>query len=140
MRKSVNTIRDEAVPFIKGIKNLDIFIEEGNDHWNFHDSEIRQIRWNDKRRTLDVTVEPIGYAVMLSGDGPDKQALIDFYFKGVVSVDLDWNDYGYIFELDLTVENGFLTCYFDSYCMKVVAERLSIGKPRFVNNEVASKK
>ena len=32
MRKSVNTIRDEAVPFVKGIKNLDVFIEDENDN------------------------------------------------------------------------------------------------------------
>lgn len=131
MRKSVNTIKDKAVPFIKGIKNLDVFIEDGSDNWNFHDSEIRSIRWNDKRCSLDVTIEPIGYGALIPGDGPDKQALIDFHFKSVVSVELNWYDYGYIFELDITVENGFLTCYFDSYNMVVKAERLSIGKPRF---------
>ena len=133
MRKSVNTIHDEAVPFVKGIKNLDVFIEEGNDNWNFHDSEIRGIRWNDKRRTLDVTIEPIGYGARIPGDGPDKQALIDFHFKDAYEVNLDWNGYGFIFEIDITVENGMLTCYFDSYCMKVSSKRLSIGKPRFVN-------
>lgn len=133
MRKSVNTIRDEAVPFVKGIKNLDVFIEDENDNWNFHDSEIRSIRWNEKLHTLDVTIEPIGYAAIIPGDGPDKQALIDFHFKDVVEVNLDWNTYGFIIELDITVENGFLTCYFDSYCMKVSSKRLSIGKPRFVN-------
>lgn len=132
MRKSVNTIRDEAVPFVKGTKNLDMFIEEGNDNWNFHDSEIRSIRWNDKRRSLDVTVEPIGYGATIPGDGPDKQPLIDFHFKNVYEVRLDWSDYGYIFEIDITVENGILTCYFDSYAMVVRAGRLSIGKPRFV--------
>ena len=133
MRKSVNTIHDEAVPFITGIKNLDTFIEEGNDNWNFHDSEIRSVRWNDERRTLDVTIKPIGYSVTLPEDGPDKQALIDMHFKDVISVNLDWNTYGFIFELDITVEDGFLACYFDSYCMKVIAKRLSIGKPRFIS-------
>ena len=132
MRKSVNTIRNEAVPFVTGIKNLDMFIEEGNDNWNFHDSEIRSIRWNDKRRTLDVTVEPIGYGAKIPGDGPDKQALVDFHFKDVYEVNLDWSGYGFIFEIDITVENGILTCYFDSYAMVVRADRLSIGKPRFV--------
>lgn len=132
MRKSINTVKEEAVKYITGIENLELFIDE-EDEWNFHDSEIRSIHWDDKTRILDVTVEPMGYSPKLPEDGPDKSPRLDFHFHDVVEINLQWNTVGFIFELDITEKNGFLVCYFDSYTMVVTSSKLVIDKPRFVS-------
>ena len=131
-RKSRNVITDDRVlGMIDGVENLEMFLEE-NDEWQFHDSEIRNIHWNDKSRSLEVTIEPFGYSAKIEGRSKDKIILLDFHFTGVESINLDFNSYGFIFELEITYKYGFIDCIFDSYCMEVVAKCLSIEKPRFV--------
>ena len=49
MRKSSNMIDDGAVKIITDIENNEVFLEE-NDQWQFHDSGISDIHWDDKER------------------------------------------------------------------------------------------
>lgn len=58
MRKSANIIDDAAVGMFTGIENIEIFLEE-NDQWQFHDSGIRDIHWDDEERRLSPLSEAI---------------------------------------------------------------------------------
>lgn len=84
---------------------------------------------------MDVTIEPIGYNKTVIGDGKTGIVLLDLHFDDVVSVTLDYSDYGYIHELVITTENGFLVVSFDSYFLEVGAKKLTINKPRFVRKD-----
>lgn len=42
MRKSANMITDDAVKFVTGIENIEVFLEE-NDEWQFHFSKVTEI-------------------------------------------------------------------------------------------------
>jgi len=54
-RKSIRVIPDEeSLKMINGNENLELFLVD-NDLWMYHDSEIRNIHWDDKKRTLDVS-------------------------------------------------------------------------------------
>ena len=54
-RKSIRVISDEeALKMINGNENLELFLVD-DDLWIYHDSEIRNIHWDDKKRTLDVS-------------------------------------------------------------------------------------
>lgn len=57
MRKSDNMITDDAVKFVTGIENFEVFLEE-NDEWQFHFSKVTEIHWNSEKRQLDVTINP----------------------------------------------------------------------------------
>ena len=50
-------IDEAAIRMINGIENIEVFLEE-NDQWQFHDSDIKNIHWDDMERRLDVTVCP----------------------------------------------------------------------------------
>lgn len=128
-RKSIRVVLDEeALKMITGIENLEMFLLD-DDQWMYHDSEIHNIHWDDKKRTLDVAVEPIGYSAEIDGAGYGKTFLLDFHFRDVVSVCLDYSDYGYIHEMEIKVENGFLVCSFDSYYLEVAARSLIVDPP-----------
>ena len=132
IRKTKMVVPDEeTLKMITGIENLEMFLED-DDQWMYNDSEIRNIHWDDKKRTLDVTVEPIGYSVEIDDAGCGKSFLLDFHFGNVESVCFDYSSYGYISEMEIKVENGFLVCTFDSYLLKVVAESLAVDPPRIV--------
>ena len=51
MRKSANMIDEAAARMINGIENIEVFLEE-NDQWQFHDSDIKNIHWDDMERRL----------------------------------------------------------------------------------------
>ena len=55
MRKSANMITDDAVKFVTGIENIEVFLKE-NDEWQFHFSKVTDIHWNSEKRQLDVTI------------------------------------------------------------------------------------
>ncbi|MBR3080761.1 MAG: hypothetical protein IKH01_13275 [Prevotella sp.] len=47
-RKSSTIIKDEgAYELIEGIENMEMFLTE-DDKWQFHDSDIRDIHWNNQ--------------------------------------------------------------------------------------------
>ena len=134
MRKSANMIDDAAVGMITGIENIEIFLEE-NDQWQFHDSGIRDIHWDDEERRLDVTVCPT-FCVGIDYDYNTLEPRLDFHFTDVVSVNLDYNDFGYVDEISIKkLSNGLLETWFDCYTLHVFSSGLIVDKPRFVPRE-----
>lgn len=82
-RKSSTIFKDEgAYKLIEGIENMELFLTE-DDKWQFHDSDIHDIHWNNQNRTLDLTIEPIGF----SADVPwDRKPYWTFTMKGLESL------------------------------------------------------
>ena len=127
-------IDDAAVEMITGIENIEIFLEE-NDQWQFHDSGISDIHWDDKVRRLDVTVSPT-FCVGIDYDYNTLEPRLDFHFTDVVSVNLDYNGFGYVDEISIKkLSNGFLETWFDCYTRHVFSSGLIVDKPRFVPRE-----
>ena len=50
-------ITDDAVKFVTGIENIEVFLEE-NDEWQFHFSKVTEIHWDSEKKQLDVTINP----------------------------------------------------------------------------------
>lgn len=134
-RKSSTIITDEsAYEFITGIENMELFLTE-NDKWQFHDSDIRDIHWNNQNRTLDLTIEPIGFCADVPWDRKTTTALLDFHYEGVDEFDLNCFGFCYIYELEMNVKNGCLVSIFDSYNLTILSKKLTIDKPRFIKEE-----
>ena len=134
-RKSSTIIKDEdAYELIEGIENMELFLTE-NDQWQFHDSDIRDIHWNNQNRTLDLTIEPIGFSADVPWDRKTTTALLDFHYEGVGELELNCFGFCYIYELEINMKNGYLDCIFDSYILKILAKKLTIDKPRLVKDE-----
>ena len=134
-RKSSTIIKDEsAYQLIEGIENMELFLTE-NDEWQFHDSDIRDIHWNNQNRTLDLTIEPIGFSADVPWDRKTTMALLDFHYEGVGELELNCFGFCYIYELEINMKNGYLDCIFDSYILKILAKKLTIDKPRLVKDE-----
>ena len=130
MRKSANMIDDAAVEMITGIENIEIFLEE-NDQWQFHDSGISDIHWDDKVRRLDITVCPT-FCKGIEYDYKTLKPILDFHFTGVYSVKLEFNGCGYVDEISIKGDKGFLDTWFDCYTLNVTSRGLIVDKPRFV--------
>lgn len=134
-RKSSTIIKDEdAYELIEGIENMELFLTE-NDQWQFHDSDIRDIHWNNQNRTLDLTIEPIGFSADVPWDRKTMTALLDFHYEGVGELELNCFGFCYIYELEINMKNGYLDCNFDSYILKILAKKLTIDKPRLIKDE-----
>ena len=134
-RKSSTIIKDEgAYELIEGIENMELFLTE-NDQWQFHDSDIRDIHWNNQNRTLDLTIEPIGFSADVPWDRKTMTALLDFHYEGVGELELNCFGFCYIYELEINMKNGYLDCNFDSYILKILAKKLTINKPRLIKDE-----
>lgn len=132
--KTSNIVTDErAFELITGIENMEIFLTE-NDEWQFHDSDIRDIHWNNQSRTLDLTIEPIGFCADVPWDRKITTALLDFHYEGVEEFDLNCLGVCYIFELEIKMKNGYLESIFDSYMLTILAKKLTIDKPRFIKD------
>ena len=134
-RKSSTIFKDEgAYKLIEGIENMELFLTE-DDKWQFHDSDIRDIHWNNQNRTLDLTIEPIGFSADVPWDRKTTTALLDFHYEGVGELELNCFGFCYIYELEINMKNGYLDCNFDSYILKILAKKLTIDKPRLVKDE-----
>lgn len=130
MRKSANMIEDAAVKMITGIENIEVFLEE-KDEWQFHDSEISYIHWEDKERRLDVSVKPT-YCVGIEYDHKKVEPELVLHFIEVRDYKLDNNEGGYVDEISIKEFNGFLDTWFDCYMLHVTSRSLTVDKPRFV--------
>ena len=134
-RKSSTIFKDEgAYKLIEGIENMELFLTE-DDKWQFHDSDIHDIHWNNQNRTLDLTIEPIGFSADVPWDRKTTTALLDFHYEGVGELELNCFGFCYIYELEINMKNGYLDCIFDSYILKILAKKLTIDKPRLVKDE-----
>lgn len=133
MRKSSNMIDDDAVKMINGIENIEVFLEE-NDQWQFHDSGISDIHWDDKERRLDVTVSPT-FCVGIDYDYKTLEPRLDFHFTGVIALKFEFNDCGYVDEISIKKYSDFLDTWFECYMLNVTSRGLIVDKPRFVPRE-----
>lgn len=134
MRKSSNMIDEGAAKMIIGIENIEVFLEE-NDQWQFHDSDISEIHWDDKERQLDVTVSPT-FCVGIDYDYNILEPRLDFHFTGVISLNFEFNECGYVDEISIKkISNGFLDTWFECYMLNVTSRGLIVDKPRFVPRE-----
>ena len=133
MRKSANMITDDAVKFVTGIENIEVFLEE-NDEWQFHDSEISDIHWDDRAKRLVLSLHPT-YCVGLTYDKKSEMPVLDLHFIGVRDFKLDYISGGYVDEISMKEFNGFLDTWFDCYMLHVTSRGLIVDKPRFVPRE-----
>ena len=113
---------------------MELFLTE-KDEWQFHDSHIRDIHWNNQNRTLDLTIEPIGFPTDVTWDRKTTTALLDFHYEGVEEFELNCFGFCYIYELEINMKNGYLDCIFDAYILKILAKKLTIDKPRLIKVE-----
>ncbi len=138
MRKSANMIEEAAVRMINGIENIEVFLEE-NDQWQFHDSDIKAIHWDDMEHRLDVTVCPT-FCKGIEYDHRNLDPQLDFHFTDVANLKVDYNGCGCIDEISIKELNGFLDTWFDCYMLHVTSKGLIVDKPRFVPREVNNSK
>lgn len=113
---------------------MELFLTE-KDEWQFHDSNIRDIHWNNQNRTLDLTIEPIGFSTDVTWDRKTTTALLDFHYEGVEEFELNCFGFCYIYELEINMKNGYVDCIFDAYILKILAKKLTIDKPRLIKVE-----
>lgn len=132
IRKSANVITDDAVKFVTGIENIEVFLEE-NDEWQFHDSEVLSIHWDEKHLVLDITVIPIGFGTKFEYGYKTQVPMLDFHFNNVVEYKCEYYAHGYIDEISIKKENGYLVTRFDCYTIEVVSGGLTIDKPRITS-------
>ncbi len=84
IRKSANVITDDAVKFVTGIENIEVFLEENNE-WLFHFSKLTEIHWNSEKRQLDVTINPL-CCVGIEYDRKKVEVFLDFRFTDVIDL------------------------------------------------------
>ena len=129
-RKSSNMIDDAAVKMITGIENIEVFLEE-NDEWQFHDSDISDIHWDNKAGRLDVSVHPT-FCVGMAYERKSEKPVLDMHFIEVRDFKLDFISGEYVDEISMKECNGFLDTWFDCYMLHVTSRGLIVDKPRFV--------
>lgn len=129
------TVKDGAEELIDDIKYMELFFND-EDHWNFHDSEIRSLHWDADKRTVKVTVEPLGCSYeKLKRWTPDKTVLLDFIFIDVLEIYSNCPVDNYITEIEISKYNGYLECWFNGYCIRITSKRLRFGRPRLVTTK-----
>lgn len=130
MRKSANMISDDAVKFITGIENIEVFLEE-NDEWQFHFSKVTEIHWNSEKSLLDVTIKPT-YCVGIEYDRNETEVFLDFHFTDVVDLKWDYTQEDYADEISMKEYNGFLETWFDHIKLNITSMGVAVDKPRFM--------
>lgn len=127
-----STIRGGAEALIDGIENIEMFLDD-EDAWNFHDSEINSFYWDNEKKVMTVTVEPIGYGADIEGDAKDKRPLLSFHFEDCIDVEMHMNNvYEHIYEIEISRFKQFIECWFNGVGIRVTSRSLRVDKPRFV--------
>lgn len=121
-----------AEKLIDGIENIEMFLDD-NDDWNFHDSEINSFYWDNEKKIMTVTIEPIAYSVDVEGDAKDKQPLLSFHFEDCIDVEMHMNNvYERIYKIEISMFKQFIECWFNGVGIRVTSKRLRVDKPRFI--------
>ena len=134
MYKYSNTITNGAEKLIDGIENIEMFL--GNeDLWNFHDSDIYALHFDRKSSVFTCTLELCGCDFSkLEGKKKEDSVLLDFNFEGCIDIhmlDVDpWNMY--LMEIEMSIYNGFIQCWFNGPAIRITSRRLRVDKPRIV--------
>ena len=131
MYKYHKTIIGGAEALIDGIENIEMFLDD-NDDWNFHDSLIRSYCWDDESEIMTITIEPLG-CKFIEGETKDNKPLLDFHFEDCVDIEMHMNNvHERIYEIEISIHNTFIECWFNGIGIRVTSKRLRVDKPRFV--------
>lgn len=130
MRKSANMITDDAVKFVTGIENIEVFLEE-NDKWQFHFSKVTEIHWNSEKSLLDVTIKPT-CCIGIEYDRKKAEVFLDFHFTDVIDLKWDYTQEDYADEISMKEYNGFLETWFDHITLNITSRGVTVDKPRFM--------
>lgn len=131
MYKYHNTILDGSEKLIEGIENIEMFLGE-DDNWNFHDSEIRAFSWDDDKKVLTITIEPIGCTCGNPEWLACEKALLDFHFEDVFDIQMNMTIPNYINEMEIRKFRHGLECRIKGYQITVTCGSLRVDKPRFI--------
>lgn len=129
IRKSANMITDDAVKFVTGIENIEVFLKE-NDEWQFHFSKVTEIHWYSEKRRLDVTIntpccEGIEY------DRKKVEVFLDFHFTDVIDLKWEYTQEDFADEISMKEFHGFLETWFDFITLRITSKGVIVDKPRF---------
>ena len=130
MRKSANMITDDAVKFVTGIENIEVFLKE-NDEWQFHFSKVTEIHWNSEKRQLDVTINP-PCCVGIEYDRKKEEVFLDFHFTDVIDLKWEYTQDDFADEISMKEFHGFLETWFDFITLRITSKGVIVDKPRFV--------
>lgn len=128
-RKSANMITDDAVKFVTGIENIEVFLEE-NDEWQFHFSKVTEIHWNNEKRQLDVTINP-PCCVGIEYDRKEVEVFLDFHFTDVIDLKWEYTQDDFADEISMREFHGFLETRFDFITLNITSKGVIVDKPRF---------
>lgn len=78
---------------------------------------------------------PHTFCVGIDYDYNILEPRLDFHFTGVISLNFEFNDCGYVDEISIKEYNGFLVTWFECYMLHVMSRGLIVDKPRFVPRE-----
>jgi len=127
------TIMNGAERLIEGIENIEMFLDD-NDDWNFHDSEIYSLHWDISTKTFTVSVYLIGCDFYKLKDyDSNSKVILDLHFEKCLEVhmpNVSLCNSQYIYEIGMSIHNGYLECWFDGYPIKITSERLRVDHPR----------
>ena len=129
IRKSANVITDDAVKFVTGIENIEVFLEE-NDEWQFHYSKVTEIHWNSEKRQLDVTINP-PCCVGIEYDRKKVEVFLDFHFTDVIDLKWEYTQEDYAYDISMKEINGFLETWFAFITLDITSKGVTVDKPRF---------
>ena len=129
IRKSANVITDNAVKFVTGIENIEVFLEE-NDEWQFHNSKVTEIHWNSEKRQLDVTINP-PCCVGIEYDRKKVEVFLDFHFTDVIDLKWEYTQEDYAYDISMKEFNGFLETWFAFITLDITSKGVTVDKPRF---------
>ena len=130
IRKSVNVITDDAVKFITGIENIEVFLKE-NDEWQFHFSKVTENHWNSEKRQFDVTINP-PCCVGIEYDQKKEDVFLDFHFTDIIDLKWEYTQDDFADEISIKEFHGFLETWFDFITLNITSKGVIVDKPRFV--------
>ena len=122
-------ITDDAVKYVTGIENIEVFLEEP-DEWQFHFSKVTEIHWYSEKRQLDVTINP-PCCVGIEYDRKKVEVFLDFHFTDVIDLKWEYTQEDYPDEISMREFNGFLETWFDFITLNVTSKGVVVDKPRF---------
>ena len=99
-------ITDDAVKFITGIENIEVFLKE-NDEWQFHFSKVTEIHWNSEKRQLDVTINP-PCCVGIEYDRKKEEVFLDLHFTDVIDLKWEYTQDDFPMKFQCKSSTGFL--------------------------------
>jgi len=108
---------------VKGIEKIAAVY--GHNDWTLHDAEVKSMRYDRDKNTLDIEVD-----TFIPKWAEDNQChIIPFQFSNILSIETDM-DYGndYFSTCHIYSENDYFYVEFESAHIKICSRNLSIGE------------